>query len=63
MPSWIGCRQATAERRFGAATARRLSALLDGTAADRLIDVGGWIVECASGDELLERLRRADAKG
>ena len=45
-----------AERRFGAETARRLSALLDGTDAKRLIDVGDWIVECASGDELLDRV-------
>ena len=52
-----------AERRFGAETARQLSAALDGADADRLTDVGDWIVECASGDELLERLRRADAKG
>ena len=48
-----------AERRFGAETARRLSALLGGADADHLIDVGDWIVECASGDELLERVRQA----
>ncbi len=48
-----------AERRFDAETARRLSALLDGADADRLIEVGDWIVECSSGDELLERLRQA----
>ena len=47
-----------AERRFDAETARRLSALLDGADADRLIEVGDWIVECGSGDELLERLRQ-----
>ena len=47
------------ERRFGAETARRLSALLAGAEADRLIDVGDWIVECGSGDELLERVRQA----
>ena len=52
-----------AERRFGAETARQLSTLLDGADADRLTDVGDWIVECGSGDELLERVRRADAKG
>ena len=49
-----------AERRFDAETARRLSALLDGADAARLIEVGDWIVECGSGDELLERLRQAD---
>ena len=48
-----------AERRFGAATARRLSALLDSADADHLIDVGDWIVECANGDELLDRVRQA----
>ena len=47
------------ERRFGAETAQRLGALLDSTDADRLIDVGDWIVECSSGDELLERVRQA----
>ena len=48
-----------AERRFGAETARRLSALLEGADAGRLIEVGDWIVECASGDELLDRVRQA----
>ncbi len=48
-----------AERRFDAETARRLSALLEDADADRLIDVGDWIVECGSGNELLERLRQA----
>ena len=48
-----------AERRFDAETARRLSALLEGADADRLVDVGDWIVECGSGDELLERVRQA----
>ena len=48
-----------AQRRFDGETARRLSALLDGADADRLIEVGDWIVECGSGDELLERLRQA----
>ena len=48
-----------AERRFDAETAQRLSALLEGADADRLIDVGDWIVECASGDELLGRVGQA----
>ena len=48
-----------AERRFDAETARWLSALLEGADADRLIDVGDWIVECASGDELLDRVGQA----
>ena len=48
-----------AERRFDAETAQRLSGLLDGVDADRLIDVGDWIVECVSGDELLDRVGQA----
>ena len=47
-----------AQRRFDGETARRLSALLEDADADRLIEVGDWIVECGSGDELLERLRQ-----
>ena len=50
-----------AERRFNAETARRLSALLEDADADRLIEVGDWIVECASGDELLDRVDQASA--
>ncbi len=49
-----------AQRRFDGETARRLSALLEDADADRLIEVGDWIVECGSGDELLERLRQAN---
>ena len=48
-----------AERRFDAETARRLSALLVGIEAARLIDVGDWIFECGSGDELVHRVRQA----
>ena len=48
-----------AERRFDAEIARRLSALLVGIEADRLIEVGDWIFECGSGDELLDRVRQA----
>ena len=47
------------ERRFDAETARRLLSLLEGADADRLTDVGGWIAECASGDELLDRVGQA----
>ena len=49
-----------AGRRFGAETAARFSELLaevDG--AEGLIEVGDWIVECGTGAELIERLRRA----
>ena len=48
-----------AERRFDAETAQQLSGLLDGVDADRLIDVGDWIVDCASGAELLDRVGQA----
>ena len=48
-----------AERRFDAETARRLSGLVDGVDADRLIDVSDWIVDCASGAELLDRVGQA----
>ena len=47
------------EQRFGAETARQLPALLDSVEADLLIEVGGWIFECDSGDELLQRIRQA----
>ena len=47
------------EQRFGAETARQLPALLDSVEADLLIEVGGWIFECGSGDELLQRVRQA----
>ena len=51
------CRQA--ERQFDAETARRLSALLAGIEAGRLLEVGDWIFECGSGGELLDRVRQA----
>ena len=53
----LRCRTAL---RFDAATAERLAPLI--AAIDdpaRLADVGDWIVVCASGAELLERVRRA----
>ena len=39
--------------------AARKEALLEGTDANRLIDVGSWIADCASGDELLDRVGQA----
>ena len=49
-----------AERRFGAETAARLAELLAGIEdAEDLLEAGGWIVDCRTGDELLERLRHA----
>ena len=49
-----------AERRFGAETAARTAELLAGVEdAEGLIEAGGWIVDCRTGEELLERLRHA----
>ena len=46
-----------AKRRFGAATADRLAArLAEVREHDRLMDIGGWLVDCASGTELLDRV-------
>ena len=48
------CRQAA--RKFDAATGERLASVLDGVAdSDRLAQVGDWIIECATGDELFAR--------
>ena len=47
------------ERRFGAETAAQLSELLSEVEdAEDLIKVGDWVVECRTGDELLERFHR-----
>ena len=52
-------RRQTASR-FGAETAARLSELLaDVEDAEDLIEVGDWLLECRTGDELLDRCRRA----
>ena len=43
--------------KFGAETARRLVGLLEGLTAQEDLDlVGGWILECGSGDEMLSRV-------
>ena len=48
-----------AARKFGAATAERLSELLHGlTAPEQFEDVGDWIIECDTGAELIERTER-----
>ena len=45
-----------AQRRFGAAVAVALSKLIKGVEdPDRLAEVGDWIVDCATGGELLKR--------
>ena len=49
-----------AERRFGAEAAARTAELLAGIEdAEGLIEAGCWIVDCRTGEELLERLRHA----
>ena len=49
--------QSLAKRRFGAATADRLAArLAEVREHDRLMAIGGWLVDCASGTELLDRV-------
>ena len=48
------------ERKFGAETAERLSALLSGIEEPaRLAHIGDWIIDCASGDELINRVESA----
>ena len=47
-----------AARRFGDEVAEGLARLLAGWASEDLAHVGDWIVECASGDELLRRVRQ-----
>ena len=49
--------QGLAERRFGAETADRLAECLAQVREhDRLMAIGGWLVDCASGTELLDRV-------
>ena len=56
------CRQAG--RKFDAAAAEGLAAALAGvTDQDRLARVGDWIIECATGSELLARVRGDDGSG
>ena len=48
------------ERKFGAGTAGRVVALLAGIRdPERLAQVGEWIIDCSSGDELIARLERS----
>ena len=56
------CRQA--ERKFDAATARRLAAALEDVAdAGRLAEVGDWIIECATATDLLGRVSEERRRG
>ena len=46
-----------AKRRFGAETAHRLGECLAQVREhDRLMAIGGWLVDCASGTEMLDRV-------
>ena len=56
----VVCRMAA--RKFAAETAPRLSALLElegETDPERLAQVGEWIIECETGDDLLARVHAA----
>ena len=49
--------------RFGAGTGKRLLELLEGLAAGEALDqVGDWIIECGSGEELLSRVSALQAE-
>ena len=49
--------------KFGPRTAELLSGLLDGlTAREDLDQVGDWIIECGSGEELLSRVSALHAR-
>ena len=51
-----------AARKFGGETAERLAERLEPVHdAERLAEIGEWLIECASGEELLERLERTHA--
>ena len=45
-----------AERKFGAAVAERLAPVLAGSGTEGMAAVGDWIIDCATGEELLTRL-------
>ena len=56
------CRQA--ERKFDAATARRLAAALEDVAdSGRLAEVGDWIIECGTAADLLARVSDERRRG
>ena len=45
------------ERKFGARAGERVAPLLEGVGdAEVMAVVGGWIIDCATGDELIARL-------
>ena len=48
-----------AARKFDGETAERLSGLLDGlTAPKPLAEIGEWIIDCDTGEDLLDRTAR-----
>ena len=52
-----------AAKRFGAATARALSGLLaEVRDAERFAEVGELLIDCATGGELLERVRQTNGE-
>ena len=54
------CRQAA--RKYDAATAERLSGVLNGLAdPERPAEAGEWIIECETGAELLDRVGNGTA--
>ena len=52
-----------AARKFGAATADRLAERLEGLDdPERTVEIGEWLIECESGDELLDRVKHVCAR-
>ena len=48
-----------AARKFGAVTADRLAEELERVNdPERTVEIGEWLIECESGEELLDRVRR-----
>ena len=48
-----------AARKFGAVTADRLAEELERVHdPERTVEIGEWLIECESGEELLDRVRR-----
>ena len=55
----IGLMRRLAARKFGAETAERLAGRLAEIAdPERAVEVGEWLLECESGEELLDRVAR-----
>ena len=53
-----------AARKFGAGTAGRLAGLLAGVGdADQLAQAGDWIIDCATGEELIARFGNGSPRG